>query len=265
MHSLDDVRAVSDEARSLLEEYLREHAHVLTTGYDLTALTLGELPDLGLSSIMTATPPPIVDEQSIAADLRVDAKLPAAHQEEFDRLLSDAVSRDGHARRQRPPDRRVADRPAPTPAVGGGEAARRPRRLATTEHVFETTPVEVLSLFSARGRPPTNSPIGLPGSAERLVLVMTPPMTLGDPEPEPPLGALPRALVERISMVQVSLKYMGMDGATIGDPMTGTEIGASSYVGRACVASSADDAIERLQPGDVLVVRATSPAFKAWC
>ena len=55
---------------------------------------------------------------------------------------------------------------------------------------------------------------------------MTPPATLGDPEPEPPLDALPRPLVELIAMVQVSLKYMGMDGATIGDPMTGTGIGS---------------------------------------
>jgi pyruvate,water dikinase len=92
---------------------------------------------------------------------------------------------------------------------------------------------------------------------------MTPPATLGDPEPEPPLDALPKALIELIAMVQVSLRFMGMDGATIGDPMTGTGIGASSYIGRACVATSADEAIERLEPGDVLVVRATSPAFNA--
>ena len=124
VHSLDDVRAVSSEIRLLLDDYLREHAHVLTTGYDLTALTLGELPDLVLSSIMTATPPPTVDEQAIAADLRAGGARgapggvrPAARR---------CAPCDGHARRQRPPDRRMADRPAPSRAARRWDAARGP-------------------------------------------------------------------------------------------------------------------------------------------
>ncbi len=257
--SLDDVRAVSDEARSLLDDYLREHGHVLTTGYDLTALTLGELPDLVLSSIMTATPPPSVDEQAIAADLR--ARVSPEHREEFDWLLADARHvmdmRDDNGpqtvewptgllrRALLAAGRRLADRDA----------------LAMPEHVFELTPSEVRSLFS--GTRPSAAELAARAAERTEQSTMTPPVTLGDPEPEPPLDALPKSLVELIAMVQVSLKYMGMDGATIGDPMTGTGIGTSSYVGRACVASSADDAIERLEPGDVLVVRATSPAFNA--
>jgi pyruvate,water dikinase len=62
-------------------------------------------------------------------------------------------------------------------------------------------------------------------------------------------------------MVQFSLRYMGMDGSSGTEPLTGTGIGTASYTGRACVADSADDAFARLAPGDVLVVRATSPAF----
>jgi pyruvate,water dikinase len=258
VNSLDDVRAVSDEARSLVDDYLREHAHVLTTGYDLTALTLGELPDLVLSSIMTATPPPTVDEQAIAADLR--AGVPADHREEFDWLLADARHvmdmRDDNGpqtvewptgllrRALLAAGRRLADREA----------------LAMPQHVFELTPSEVRSLFS--GTRPSADELATRAAERTERSTMTPPVTLGDPEPEPPLDALPEPLAELIAMVQVSVKYMGMDGA-IGDPMTGTGIGTSSYIGRACVASSADDAIERLEPGDVLVVRATSPAFNA--
>jgi pyruvate,water dikinase len=259
VHSLDDVRAVSGEIRLLLDDYLRDHAHVLTTGYDLTALTLGELPDLVLSSIMTATPPPTVDEQAIAADLR--AEVPVAHREEFDRLLADA---------RHVMDMRDDNGPQtvewPTGLLRRALLAAGTRladrgALATAEHVFELTPLEAGSLF-AGVRPPADELAAR--AAERAEWsTMTPPATLGDPEPEPPLHALPKALVELIAMVQVSLKYMGMDGTTIGDPMAGTGIGASSYIGRACVASSADEAIERLEPGDVLVVRATSPAFNA--
>jgi phosphohistidine swiveling domain-containing protein len=238
---------------------MREHEHVLTTGYDLTALTLGELPDLVLSSIMTATPPPIVDEQAIAADLR--AKVPVAHREEFDWLLSDA---------RHVMDMRDDNGPQtvewPTGLLRRALLAAGTRlverdALATAEHVFELTPLEVRSLFS--GARPSTGELAVRAAVRAERSTMTPPVTLGDPEPEPSLDALPKALAELIAMVQVSLKYMGMDGATIGDPMTGTGIGGSSFVGRACVASSADDAIERLEPGDVLVVRATSPAFNA--
>jgi pyruvate,water dikinase len=259
VHSLDDVRAVSDEARSLLDDYMREHAHVLTTGYDLTALTLGELPDLVLSSIMTVTPPPTVDEQAIAADLR--AEVPAAHREEFDWLLADA---------RHVMDMRDDNGPQtvewPTgllrrALLAAGTRLAERDALATAEHVFELTPLEVRSLFS--GARPAADDFAARAAERTERSTMTPPVTLGDPEPEPPLDALPRPLVELIAMVQVSLKYMGMDGAAIGDPMTGTGIGTSSYIGRACVTSSADDAIERLEPGDVLVVRATSPAFNA--
>ncbi len=64
-------------------------------------------------------------------------------------------------------------------------------------------------------------------------------------------------------MVQVSLKFMGMDGTGVGDAIAGTGIGSSRYIGRARVAGSADEALDRLEPGDVLVVRATSPAFNS--
>ena len=90
---------------------------------------------------------------------------------------------------------------------------------------------------------------------------MNPPPTLGQPEADPPLSALPGPLATTVAMVQVSLEYTGMAGPAGQDPLTGAGIGASSYMGRAVVADSADEAMERLEPGDVLVVRATSPAF----
>ena len=43
----------------------------------------------------------------------------------------------------------------------------------------------------------------------------------------------------------------------------GAGIGATPYTGRACVAASAEEALDRLQPGDVLVTSHTTPAFEA--
>jgi phosphohistidine swiveling domain-containing protein len=90
---------------------------------------------------------------------------------------------------------------------------------------------------------------------------MDPPATLGRAEPAPPLSTLPASLAQTVAMVQVALKYTGMAAPIEQHPLSGAGIGSSSYTGRAVVADSADDAMERLAPGDVLVVRATSPAF----
>lgn len=116
-------------------------------------------------------------------------------------------------------------------------------------------------MFSV-GLPPANE---ITRRAERRTALarLEPPDSLGDPEPEPPLTVMPKPLADAVAMVQTAIKYMGMDGDAKVDRLTGAGIGTTSYVGRARTAESADDAIEKLEPGDVLVVRATSPAFNA--
>ena len=47
------------------------------------------------------------------------------------------------------------------------------------------------------------------------------------------------------------------------DGLRGTGIGAACYRGIARVVTDADDALDRLQPGDVLVARFTGPAYNS--
>jgi pyruvate,water dikinase len=86
---------------------------------------------------------------------------------------------------------------------------------------------------------------------------------LGPEEPAPPLDVLPPALSQMVAMVQTALSQMGMLGERVVDPLAGAGIGTEPYRGRVRVASSPEEAIDTLEPGDVLVVRATSPAFNA--
>ena len=60
--SLDEVRAVSDGAAAKLDDYLAERGEMLVTGYDITALSLRELPGLVLAGLRTAAPgrPPTI-------------------------------------------------------------------------------------------------------------------------------------------------------------------------------------------------------------
>ena len=66
-----------------------------------------------------------------------------------------------------------------------------------------------------------------------------------------------------VATVQTALVQMRMTTAPHVDPLMGVGIGSESHTGTARTAASADEAIEKLEPGDVLVVRATSPAFNA--
>lgn len=56
---------------------------------------------------------------------------------------------------------------------------------------------------------------------------------------------------------------MGMDGTVGHDPLSGAGIGDTAYVGRVRRAESPEEAMTAMEPGDVLVVRATSPAFNS--
>ena len=92
---------------------------------------------------------------------------------------------------------------------------------------------------------------------------LSPPPVLGPEEPAPPLDVLPPNLAQMVAMVQIALSQMGMLGERIVDPLAGAGIGTESYQGRVRIATSPEQAIDTLEPGDVLVVRATSPAFNA--
>ena len=251
VNSLDDVRSISDEAAALLDEHVREHGHIIATGYDLTASTLNELPDVLLAAIRTATPAPTYNSEALAAELR--ARVPSANRDEFDRHLSDARN-----------VMDMRDDQGPMTIEWPIGLLRRAlletgMRLGVGHDAFELTPSEARSLF---GRDTPSADVLARRAAQRAEhAAMEPPASLGQAEPEPPLSALPTPLSQTVAMVQVALKYTGMAAASEQDPLSGAGIGTSSYSGRAVVADSADDAMERLAPGDVLVVRATSPAF----
>ncbi len=257
VRTLDDVRRVSDEACTLLDDYLDERGNVLATGYDLTSFTLAELPAVVLGSIRSARPPTERDDSDVAARLR--ASVPDEHRARFDELLEDARAvmdmRDdnGPLTAQWP----VGLLRRALLAAGARSAAR--GDVVDAEHVLDLTPDEARTIFSG----------GLPPAAELAARVarrhelstVSPPEFLGEPEPEPPLDVLPQPLPKLVGMVQLSMRHLGMDGTAPTDQLTGVGIGTAPHTGRARTAASADEAIEKLEPGDVLVVRATSPAF----
>lgn len=258
-HTLEQLRAVSPEVAAAVDEYMRERQWVLFSRYDLDGVTLGERPDLVFASIMSAE----VHDTSEAVAARTDKvrqSVPAAHRERFDTLLRQARDamdlRDdnGPTTAEWPAgllrrallavgERRVAD---------GAWADRALALEITPDELHTTTHLNALpaadELLQRRQR----------RAAQRAA---DPPPTLGPAEPPPPDGVLPEALDLMVQMTQTVLCYLGMDGAETHGGLSGSGIGSRSASGVACVADSPEDALDRLEPGGVLVVASTTPAY----
>lgn len=256
--TLDELRALSPEISSAVDEFLAHRSAVLFSRYDLDGVTFGERPDLVLASILTATPRdtgPAVAARTAAVRERV----PAEHRERFDRILGQA--RDAMDLR---------DDNGPTTAewplgllrlalleVGRRLVAR--DGLTDAALALEIEPHEI-DIALLRGRP------GETALRERARVrasqkLLDPPRKLGPAEAAPPDGVLPANLAYLVGMVQTVMLHMGMDGGGTAGGMRGSGIGTEIVRGRACVASSPEEALDLLEPGDVLVVAGTTPAY----
>lgn len=256
--TLDDVRAISADASALLDGYLADRGRLLVTGYDITSLTLAEMPAAVVRSIRVAAIP--VDAPEVASAL--GPRIPVADRAAFDVLLHDA-----RAVMDMRDDNGPLTYEWPAGLLRGAllEVGRRlveAGRIDEADHALDLTPEEARDPFGS----------GLPGARvlaervdrRRVAARLTPPDVLGPAEPRPPLDVLPPALARSVGAVETALAHLGMTGPGAGaaaDPLSGAGIGTTAYRGRVCRVDSADEALERLEPGDVLVVRATSPAF----
>lgn len=259
VRSLDDVRSCSPDAARLLDDYLAEHGQVLATGYDVTSFTLGELPGTVLATILHAAPLDPGEPAEVAARLR--ERVPAEHRDEFDEYLADARAvmdmRDDNGPL-------TAEWPIGLLRLALLEAGRRlvaTGRMIDAEHALELTPDEARGIF--RDAPPAAAALARRAETRLAAARLDPPVTLGPVEPEPPADVLPDPLPALVGMVKTAMRHLGMDGVVGSDPLTGVGVGTTSYTGTVRTAQTADEAIEKLDPGDVLVVRATSPAFNA--
>lgn len=262
--TLAELRAVSPSTRTLVDDYLREHGDTLVTGYDLNSLTLSELPETLFGSIMNA---PRFDEMdnseevATTAALRVRAKVPAALRPDFEVRLHDARlvmdMRDDNGPT-------VFERPTGLLRLALLEVGRRLHGRALidrVEHAIELAHDEVVPLLLS-GNGPTPTELTRRAAARLVDSRRVPPAVLGPIEPVPPAGLLPGPLAEFATTIQTAMVELGMLAPDVArDPLSGTGVGTTSYRGRARRSDSPEQAIEEMEEGDVLIVRATSPAF----
>lgn len=262
--TLDDVRAASPEAAAALDDYLADHGWRIVTQYSPQGLALIELPRVLLQAITTAGatggPPPRAEVESVRD------RIPVAERARFDELLLDARACYG-----------VRDDNVALTFMWPSGLVRRAlleagRRLVErgllddVSHVFSLGQAEIAAALDG------DTTLGAQ-AAERTAHVQAaeadgPPAQLGDDEGPPPDPKLfTAAVAELLGAVlmefelEQAFKTERVDVASwTGE---GAGVGVAPYTGRACVAASAEEALDRLQAGEVLVTAHTTPAFEA--
>ena len=262
--NLSEVASASPEAAAELHAYLRQRGSVLYAGYDLDSPTLGEAPAVVLASILsgdtTGRDPDAADKA--AAVLR--EQVPEADRSRFDGLLADAREamdlRDDNGPI-------TAEWPCGLLRLAMLEAGRRlasSGRLQDPAHVFELDRYELPAVVTGAPEPGADD-LATRAANRAHQKTLDPPATLGEAEAQPPLDALPEPLATTVSLVLTVIAELGMgelDGPPVDRlPLTGTGIGTEPFVGVARVAENADEAFDRLEPGEILVTRTTSPAY----
>lgn len=259
--TLAELRSCSPHAAELLDAYLAARGHTLVTGYDLDALTLAELPETLFDTIMRSED--IGSDDGRAATEAIRAMVPADRRAEFDdrlaeaRLVMDMRDDNGPT---------VFEQPAGLLRLGllevGGRLVAR-GAADRAEHALELAHDEIEPLLRV-GHGPTRTELARRAADRRADAALEPPVKLGPVEPVPPPDVLPGPLAVFATTVQVALVELGMLGPDLSrDGLTGTGVGSTPYRGRVRRSSSPEEAFEMMEPGDVLVVRATSPAFNA--
>ena len=262
-NTLDELRAVSTSVAAQLDEYLRYKGNLLFSRYDFDGITLNDAPNVVLSTICDGLDREVVhDSENLAAALR--ARVPQADRVTFDERLTEARAaldlRDNNG-----PN--TYEWPAGLVRRALLETGRRLVVLGKAhapEHAFELGPIEVITLLHD-GVGPNADELAARAVQRHALAQLDPPRTLGPVELTPPLEALPPTLQRMVGTVMSVMTQMGMVADPSGAPESrawhGSGIGTTSYVGRARKAASAEEAIDVLEAGDVLIVPFTTPAY----
>ena len=256
--TLGELRAISPAVAAMVDSYLERKQWVLFSRYDVDGVALGERPELVFATIMAAEHRDVSDH-ILALTAAIRDRVPAADRDEFDSLLGSA--RDAM-------DLRDDNGPVTAEwplgllrrallAVGDALVARgaiAERDLALELHPDDLQATDLAAL-------PNEVELRRRRDSRAAQSRLDAPWLIGPAELAPPLEVLPSSLGDMVAMIQTVVRHLGMDGDTNSNGLQGSGIGTTAYRGRARVAASPEEALDRLEPGDVLVVACTTPAY----
>jgi pyruvate,water dikinase len=255
------VRAIGPDVAGDLDRYLEYRGAMMISRYDIDGVTLAEIPDVVLATILDGEERAVGDGVQYRVEL-IRSRVPASHQEDFDARLEEARAA-----------MNLRDDNGPTTAEWPLGLLRLTmlevgRRMVTTgaagrpADALELHPHEI-SLATISGGAPGAAELARRRAHRQHLATLDAPMSLGEPEPAPPLELLPKPLADVVRAVQMVLEQLGMGGDRTTGGLKGVGVGDRIVRGRACRANSPEQAIDRLRRGDVLVVPCTTPAYNS--
>jgi len=257
------LRSLGGEAGAALSGYLDLVGNRLIDGFDIAEPTALELPDALVRAISIAVSgegKAAIDDNARTAEIR--AKVPAAHQAEFDALLGEArlvyrlrdergvysdIWASGLMRRA---------------ALAAGRRVASRGRVAAPEHMLEAGLDEMCALVTGAGGPAADD-LAKRAEYRAAHTAKEAPPTLGPPDPPPPdLAELPPAAARAMRATFVSLgEIFGSSQAEHEEKVLhGLAASKGVYEGPARRVSGPSE-FGRIVKGDVLVTESTTEAF----
>lgn len=245
--SLDDVAGASPAAAAALDAYLDEYGQRVVGAFDVTGRRLVELPELVLRSIAAARgrtagdPPTSLDDDTVVGDARLAV-----------------ASRDDHSGISCTWPVGLTRRAL----LAAGARLHGAGVLDHPDHVVEATAKEVTSLLRGATGAPTARVLTERAALRRHLASLPAPGVLGTPQPPPDPAVFPTGLRRTATAMGAFLGTLEATAPTdVRGGSAGVGIGRRVHRGRAVVAVEPEDAIDRLEPGDVLITSTTTPAF----
>jgi pyruvate,water dikinase len=257
--SVERVRDLGEAPRAAVDAWCEQHAWRIVTTDDIDKPTLAERPSLQLAALLAATNAPT---DAAAPDVDATrARVPAGDRAIFDALLAEAR----YGMRQRDDSAGVRwNWSAGLLRRALLEAGRRlvaRGALERVDHVVELTADELGPLL-VDGTGPSAADVAARAVERDRVEAARAPDRLGPEEPAPPIDVFPPALARATAAFMTIMEAEGL-AAEATDELSGTGIGDTTYRGVARVATTADDALDRLEPGNVLVAPFTGASYNS--
>jgi len=261
-HVLATLRSLGGEAGAAVSGYLDLVGNRLVDGFDIAEPTALEMPDALLRAMRIAVSGEAQADSSDARIAEIRAQVPAAHQAEFDELLSEArltyrlrdergvysdIWASGIMRRA---------------ALAAGRRLANRGRIATPQQMLDASLDEMCALVKGAGGPSADE---LTRRAEYRATFTSKdaPPVLGPPEPPPPdLAALPPAAARVMRAIFISLDHVfGSSQAQHEEKVLfGLAASKGVYEGPARRVSGPSE-FGRIAKGDVLITASTTEAF----
>jgi pyruvate,water dikinase len=257
--TLDEIRAVPAAAEAL-DEYLERFGWRVVTTYDLEGLTIGELPSATCALVRACA---VETAETAPVDPSVlRALVPEAERARFDELVGDARRAYGMRDDNGP---LTAEWPMGLLRRAFLEAGRRLAvrgRLTEERHVFELDTPELAAAL--RNAPAPDADELRRRSDERVrQAAAEPPNVLGPVVAPPDTSVFPQGIRRVMDIIIAAVSNLEVDPTAEANDLHGLGIGSGVHRGIARVAIDADQVLETMEPGDVLVAPFTAPTYNA--